>query len=291
MDQFISNYTDLERLKAKTLRSVARKFALSGLSLAASEKYLEKPRVQFLYVHHVFKDEEKRLDALLKRLSKHHQFISYDDAVNKIITGTIDKPYITFSSDDGFKNNLRAAEILNRYDAKACFFINPGIVGETNFDRIKKYCTEVLEFPPVEFLNWAEVAQLQQWGHEIGSHTMLHMNIAAATPQTITDDMHQTWQILNERCGHMKHFAFPYGRFFHFSEVGRKAVFDAGYTTCATAERGCHINPGKPISTKDLCIRRDHTVLGWDLNHIMYFLINNAKNATVNNNFYPHGFK
>ena len=145
MDQFISNYDDLKRSKKKTLRGSLRDLALTGLSWMAGEKYLEVPRVQFLYIHHVFKDEEKPLDILLKRLSRHHQFITYNDAVNKILTGTIDKPYITFSSDDGFKNNLRAAEILNRYDAKACFFINPGIVGETNFDKIKKYCTDILE--------------------------------------------------------------------------------------------------------------------------------------------------
>ena len=291
MDKFISNYAELKQLKTKTFRGYLRDIALTGLSLVASEQYLKKPRVQFLYIHHVFKDEEKALDVLLKRLSKRHQFISYNDAVNKILSGTIDKPYITFSSDDGFKNNLRAAEILNRYDAKACFFINPGIVGETNFDKIKRYCTDTLEFPPVEFLNWNEVAQLQQWGHEIGSHTMMHMNIANATAQAITDDMQYTYRILNERCGSVKHFAFPYGRFFHFSAIGRKAVFDAGFTTCATAERGCHINPVDRISNEKLCIRRDHTVLGWDINHIMYFLINNAKNVSINNNFYPDSFK
>jgi len=291
MGQFISNYEDLKRLKKKTLRGNLRDLALTGLSWLASEKYLEIPRVQFLYIHHVFKDEERPLDILLKRLSKQHQFITYDEAVNKILTGTIDKPYITFSSDDGLKNNLRAAEILNQYGAKACFFINPGIIGETNFDKINKYCTDILDFPPVEFLDWDEVAQLQKWGHEIGSHTMMHMNIAKATPEAIARDMHETYKILHERCGGVKHFAFPYGRFFHFSEIGRKAVFDAGFTTCATAERGCHINGTQPISNEQLCIRRDHTVLGWDINHIMYFLVNNAKNVNANNNFYPPDFK
>ena len=143
-----------------------------------------------------------------------HQFITYNDAINRILTGTIDKPYIAFSSDDGFKNSLRAAEVLNEYNAKACFFINPGIIGETDFDKINKYCTETLAFPPVEFLNWDEVAHLQKWGHEIGSHTMMHMNIAKATEQKIKDDMRQTFRILNERCGSVKHFAYPYGRFF-----------------------------------------------------------------------------
>ena len=287
----MTRYEDLVRSKKRTLRGYARDLALSGLSLAASEKYLAIPRVQFLYIHHVFQDEEKRLDALLKRLSKNHEFISYNDAVDKILTGEIDKPYITFSSDDGLKNNLRAAEILNEYNAKACFFINPGIIGETNFEKIKEFCIGTLDFPPVEFLNWDEVGKLQEWGHEIGSHTMMHMNIAATNTMQIKDDMHQTYRILTERCGQMKHFAFPFGRFFHFSEAGRKAVFDAGFTTCATAERGCHINPLTPISNQDLCIRRDHTVLGWDMKHIMYFLINNARHASVNSNFYPDSFK
>ena len=119
----------------------------------------------------------------------------------------------------------------------------------------------------------------------------MHMNIAKASALEIADDMGKTFSILTNQCGSVKHFAFPYGRFFHFSEVGRKAVFDAGFTTCATAERGCHINPAAPMNGKDLCIRRDHTVLGWDMRHIMYFLINNAKNATATNNFYPAGFK
>ena len=120
---------------------------------------------------------------------------------------------------------------------------------------------------------------------------MMHMNIAKATPAQIAQDMALTYRILKEKCGGIEHFAFPYGRFFHFSEIGRKAVFDAGFTTCATAERGCHVNPTTPISNKELCIRRDHTVLGWDMRHIMYFLINNAKNVSANNNLYPEAFK
>lgn len=285
-----TNYSDVMKLKKKTLRGYMRDLALTSLSLVANDSILSKPRVQFLYIHHLFKDEEKNFDILLRRLSKTHQFISYSDAVGKVLSGTIDKPYITFSSDDGFENNLRAASILNEYNARACFFINPGIIGETNYDRINKYCTETLEFPPVGFLNWDQVNQIQKWGHEIGSHTMMHMNIAKASAQEIKDDMHQTFRILNEKCGGVKHFAFPYGRFFHFSNVGRQAVFDAGFTSCATAERGCHVSQPTPIKNSDLCIRRDHTVLGWSINHIMYFLINNAKYANVSNNLYPNSF-
>jgi len=290
-NKLITYYHEAEQFSKKTLRDHARHLALNGLSVVAREKHLAMPRVQFLYIHHIFKDEEKKLDALLKRLSKHHEFISYSAAVDKVASGQIDKPYITFSSDDGFQNNLVAAEILNEYNAKSCFFINPGIIGEKSFDKINKYCKETLRFPPVAFLDWDEVARIQQLGHEIGSHTMMHMNIADASAGQITDDMHQTFRILNQRCGSVQHFAYPYGRFFHFSSTGRKAAIAAGFKSCATAERGCHISSGKQVSTTDLCIRRDHTVLGWNMKHILYFLINNAKNANVHNNSFPDSLK
>lgn len=287
--RLITSYGALEQLKKKTLKSYARNLALTGLAALANQQLLKKPRVQFLYIHHLFADEEQHFHDLLRILSRDHQFISYGEAVNRVLSGNIDKPYITFSSDDGLHNNLRAAEILNEYGAKACFFVNPGIVGETDFERINKFCTDTLRFPPVAFLNWDEVNRLQAWGHEIGSHTMMHINIAATGEQQIRDDMKQTFRILTERCGGVQHFAFPFGRFFHFSNVGRKAVFEAGFTTCATAERGCHIAQSLPIVRDQLCIRRDHTVLGWNINHILYFLVNNAKNANTANNIYPPG--
>jgi peptidoglycan/xylan/chitin deacetylase (PgdA/CDA1 family) len=284
---FVTNYSEVKSQKPATLKSFIRNIALTGLSLATDRKYLDKPRVQFLYLHHLFTDEEKQLDTLLKTLSHNYTFISYKEGVEKILAGTIDKPYIVFSSDDGFKNNLRAAEILGDYNAKACFFINPGIVGETDFEKIKRHCSETLRFPAVEFLNWNEVEKLQQWGHEIGGHTMMHMNIAEASEQKIKDDMGQTFDILKKRCGTVNHFAFPYGRFHHFSAAGRKAVFEAGFTSCATAERGCHVNPPHGLNNTNLCIRRDHIMLGWTLQHIMYFLANSAKKANVNNNLFP----
>ena len=66
-------------------------------------EYLKKPRIQFLYIHHVFKDELKNFDILLKSLSAHHEFISYSEGVDKLLKGEIDKPYIIISSDDGLK--------------------------------------------------------------------------------------------------------------------------------------------------------------------------------------------
>ena len=107
---FFENYKEIKKLKPIGLRRNVRSFVLDGLTILdkvqGSDVVLNKPRVQFLYIHHVFKDEEQKLDALLKRLSQNHTFISYSDAVQKVLEGKIDKPYISISSDDGFKNNI-----------------------------------------------------------------------------------------------------------------------------------------------------------------------------------------
>jgi peptidoglycan/xylan/chitin deacetylase (PgdA/CDA1 family) len=290
--EFISTYEELLKWRPHTLRDTARGLALKGLILrdavtGASEKYINKPRIQFLYLHHVFRDEEQKLEQLLNRLSDHFEFISYSDAVDKILSGTIDKPYISFSSDDGVKNNLIAAEILNGYNAKACFFVNPALIGETEYEKIRSHCVDTLDFPVVEFLNWDDLSNLLKQGHEIGGHTMSHMNIAKASYDEIVADAKQTLDVLKAHCGRIKHFAFPYGRFFHFSEAGRKAVFEAGYISCASAERGCHVNHDRPLKPEELCIRRDHIVLDWGIDQIFYFIINNAKNASVQNNLFP----
>ncbi|WP_276133831.1 polysaccharide deacetylase family protein [Polluticoccus soli] len=289
---FITTYRELLEWRPHTVRDRMKDIALRGLVFidaltGADIKFLDRPRIQFLYLHHVFKDEEQQLRSLLNKLSQHFEFISYSDAVTKILTGQVDKPYICFSADDGLKNNLTAAAILNEYGAKACFFINPGLIGEADYGKIKTYCRDVLDFPVSEFLGWDDVCTLLKDGHEIGGHSMHHMNIAATNPDEISADMAETWNVLRQYCDLPKHFAFPYGRFFHFSEAGRKAVFDAGFISCASAERGCHINPDRPLQPDELCIRRDHVVLDWGVDQIFHFINSNARKAAAHNNLFP----
>ena len=289
---YFENYTEIKKLKPTGIRGKFRTLALNGLcildKLNGIERYLNKPRVQFLYIHHIFKDEEKKLENLLKKLILNHTFISYSEGVNKTLEGKIDRPYICISSDDGFKNNLKAAQILNEYGAKACFFINPFIAEKKSFEEVEKYSKTRLNFPPVEFMNWKDIETLQNMGHEIGSHTMEHINIAITKKSEFIDDCNKTFQILQKKCGEAKHFAFPYGRFLHFNDIARESVFNAGFISCATAERGCHIPHEKILQSQHLCIRRDHVILDWNINHIFHFLSNNSRRATIENNFFPY---
>ena len=289
---YFDTYEKVKRTKRFSSRSYLRHSALSSLAILDKirgiEQDLGRPRIQFLYIHHVFKDEEVALENLLKALSKKHTFLSYSNALIKIYNQEIDKPYLVISSDDGFKNNLRASEILTRNGISACFFINPSIIGETNEKRITTFCKEKLNFPPIEFLKWNDVERLQKLGHEIGSHTMTHINIARASREIIVRELCESYDIIKQRCGDVKHFAFPYGRFFHFTEAARKIVYEAGFVSCATAERGCHINHNEPIDRDRLCILRDHVILDWPIDHILYLIAKNSRVAQGKNNLFPY---
>lgn len=290
--KFPETYESIRENKPFSFRDNLRRLILDSLAIIDGirgiDEDLKKTRIQFLYIHHVFKDEEKKLDDLLMRLSYTHDFISYSEAINKILARSVDRPYIAFSSDDGLKTNLKAADIFMKYGIRACFFINPGITGETDYRVIKDFCESRIKMPPVEFLNWKDISLLLKMGHEIGSHTIDHINIAETPFEKTIEDCRKSFMILEKECGEAKHFAFPYGRFSFFNEEGRKAVFSSGYSSCASAERGCHINPLSDLSVDELCIRRDHILLDWDLRHILFFIAKNSRNADVKNNYFPY---
>jgi peptidoglycan/xylan/chitin deacetylase (PgdA/CDA1 family) len=289
----VDSYKELLTYKPPTPRERSRKWALDLLStgyrlLHDQDKLLSKPRVQFLYIHHIFRDEEKKLAALLEALGRHHQFAGYSESVDMILHGKIDKPYICLSSDDGLKNNNRAAAIMKKFGARACFFICPDIIGEKDPARLAKFSRERLHFPPVEFMDWEEVHSLQQQGHEIGGHTLSHVNIATTSADQVDKEVGDCYRIVKEKCGGPVHFAWPYGRYTDFTAYAREVVVRTGYASCASASRGCHVTElNREMKASDLLIRRDHVLLNWPLSHILYFIARNSAGASPENNFYP----
>lgn len=289
---FHTLYREIKQLKPAGARGLVRSAVLDALALADRAKGigkdLGKPRVQFIYIHHVFEDEEKPLAALLKTLAETHRFITYSEGVERVLSGNIDRAYACISSDDGFKNNVRAAEILAEHGAPGCFFINPAIINATSREAVERFCRDQIHFPLVEFMNWQDVDRLMKLGHEIGSHTMGHSDVGTMGQAEFEADCAQCKDVITRHCGSVQHFAFPYGRFVNFNETARQAVFKAGFTSCASAERGCHIPHGRPLRNEELCLRRDHVVLDWKLSHILYFLAKNARNANIATNLFPY---
>jgi len=237
---------------------------------------LSRNRVQGVYLHHLFPEEEVGFRNLLRALSRDHCLISYSEAIGRIKGGEIDRPYVCFSFDDGLKQNLRTGQILNEFGVPGCFFICPSLVGETDGAKLKDICENRFGMPAMELLNWDDVEQLLQDGHEIGSHTLNHRVLSRLSEQQIQDEVAGSYEVLACRLGSVRHFAWPEGRFIHFSPTAARIVYEAGFDSCASAERGCHIeSPTSPI----FCVRRDYLSAQWPLSHSLYFLARNSLTA------------
>jgi peptidoglycan/xylan/chitin deacetylase (PgdA/CDA1 family) len=271
-------------------KSLARSLALSGLAavgrLTGLEANLRRPRVHFLYLHFVPGAEEEQFRRLLRVLSKDHRFISYSDAVARVYSGDIDRPYLTFSVDDGIRNGLRLAEILDEFGAKACFFVCDRIPELKHPAEIEAFCRLELEIPPTDFLSWDDMESLLRSGHEIGNHSARHRTLSDLSLDQLEDDIAGGLERLRSHFGDaVRDFAWPRGRFFHMSADAAAVVFRSGHSSCASAERGCHVS--RPISRESLCIRREHIISRWPLSHSMYFIARSAASADEASNRWP----
>ncbi len=278
MSLLTKNYLEVKKYKGykvrDSIKNIVLKIGLKLYELTDVKNILLRPKIQFIYIHHVFDDEVFNFEKLILKLMKTNTFITHSDAISRIENNMIDKPYISISSDDGFKNNLNAAKILDKYNIKCCFFINPDSIGLKDFDDIKNYCKNKLNMPPVEFLDWEDILYLKKNGHEIGSHSIGHLNFSKLNERAINDNLIESKQILESKCNKINHFAYPYGRLIDFNKMSYDAVFKTGYSSCSSAIRGCHF-PSK-TNTKRIIIKRDIVIMDHNFSNIFYFLYKNS---------------
>jgi peptidoglycan/xylan/chitin deacetylase (PgdA/CDA1 family) len=234
--------------------------------------------VQFLTFHHVFPDEERRFRKLIAYLLDGHTFISYSAAVRRLVEGPIDRPYVCMTFDDGLASSARAGRILAEHGISACFFVVASVVGERDPERVRRFCANRLNMPWLQLLDWDGVDVLMDQGHEVGSHTMRHVDLSQASEHELVAELRDAREVLEARVGRAQHFAWPYGRFRHFSRLARRVAGEAGYSSCASGERGAHV--ATVHQSRDLCIRRDHVPAAWPLRHIEFFLARSARHAT-----------
>lgn len=291
---YCNSFAEFQQFQGGGFRRKARSIVLDGLSLTntleKNQKLLEIPRVQLLYIHHIFRDEVSNFEKIVAFLAKGHTFISHSEAVRRIVENDIDGPYIAWSSDDGIWNNMLAAEVLNKYGASCCFYVNPQSIELTKFEDIERFCKTKLDMPPVKFLSWEDVNILQKQGHEIGNHTYDHSMVSQLSLDQFASNFNRAHEVLSQKCGEITHFAYTYGKFEHFNKPAYDFVFDRGYHSCTSAVRGCHINGTKKLEPNEVFLRRDQIIADWKLEHIVYFMIQSALKADFSTNFLPETY-
>ena len=274
-----------------SVRPTLRAAALEALSLYASttgrhEELLSTPRVHFLYTHSVPGNEEAQFRALLTELARKHTFLPYSDAVDRIRTGNVDRPYVSFSFDDAFHSNLRTARILKEFGTTGCFFVPTAFVGISTQADAESYFRTSQHVEDIA-MSWANLESLVDSGHEIGSHTISHPNCSTLSRPQLDHEFGESRSELETKLGvPVEHLAWPYGRFFHFSNHAREAASQAGYKSIASAERGSHLH-GVEHNSQPLCIRRDQFMTKWPQRHTMHFVATSARSPLNGGTSWP----
>ncbi|MDA0376705.1 MAG: polysaccharide deacetylase family protein [bacterium] len=122
----------------------------------------------------------------------------------------------TTSWDDGYKLDLRLADLLDQYGCKGTFYVCPRKQHE------------------LEMMTSAEIANLRE-RHEIGAHTLRHPKLTEVSAVEAKAEIEESkaWveQVTGASC---KMFCYPYG--FVNAEV-EQIVRDAGFIGARTTER------------------------------------------------------
>lgn len=125
---------------------------------------------------------------------KQHFNIIKPSEIEAYYSGTLKsaKCNLLLTFDDGLKNNLYAAQVLNNQGIKAFFFIVPGFINETSekqkdfyLKNIRPEVNPAIDSKPEDFMpmSWEDIKQLIISGHEIGSHTYTHTLSLKATDE------------------------------------------------------------------------------------------------------------
>ncbi len=272
--------------RSLTIDALAAAYRLTG----KWPRYASRPRVQFLYGHHVFDDEAKPFERMMASLSRDYSFISYSAGVRLLRDGNVDRPWATLSFDDGLSNMLTAGRILHRLGISACFFVCPAMIGETDRDKVAHWCRTSLLRPPSPVLGWADLETLLRQGHEVGSHTRTHANLGAVAPARAEDEIGQSRQTLMGRLGAdtVRHFAWPYGLFSDMTPAAAATVYGAGFESCASALRGAHA--AESAGNARPCLRRDHFVASWPIRRLKTLLLRNVPRMGQHVGAWPPGW-
>jgi peptidoglycan/xylan/chitin deacetylase (PgdA/CDA1 family) len=210
----------------------------------------------------IFSDQ---LDILL---ANGVRYINFDDAVHRIRHRKVpkDQCLIAFTFDDGFEECFtKIRPVLNKFDIKAGFFINPNFIdGDEDYQQNFKSTIVKTNKSP---MSWEQIYSLKEEGHTIGAHTMDHANLNTHNLDILEYQIGRSKvYIENKLNSECEYFAFPFGRLKHIStsgiEVSRK------YFKYIFSQSNYRFY----FSFDGSVINRRHFECDWPYKHVLYFL-------------------
>lgn len=132
---------------------------------------------------------------------------------------------VSFTFDDFPQSAAdRGAELLDRYGARGTFYASLGLIGQ--------------ESTRGPIADESSIQKLAASGHEIGCHTLQHLDLSRANPRTLSIDLHANRARAADLGLCLRNFAYPYGRTSALSKAQISAAFSTARTTAAGMIRG-----------------------------------------------------
>ena len=112
---------------------------------------------------------------------------------------------ITFSYDDGTKQDIRLIEIFNKYDLKATFNLNSDLLG---LSGTLEHTGKIIDHTK----NNADDVKYIYEGHEVAVHTLTHPNLTLLDDEEVLRQVEQDRVNLSELVGYeVVGMAYPCG--------------------------------------------------------------------------------
>jgi peptidoglycan/xylan/chitin deacetylase (PgdA/CDA1 family) len=223
-------------------------------------RFFQKNQARILMYHCVSdfpREKDIPYDNVPPSLFRLHMDILLADHFNVISLGTLagilkageDIPprTIVVSFDDGYKNNyLNALPILEERRFKASFFVIVGEMGRNEpFNHLLwdgKSRTYYRDNPESRLpINKAEVREIRELGHDIGSHGMTHRSIGNLSYGEGWKEILRSKAILEETvAAPVSLFSYPFGSrsYNDFNPQTEAILRQTGYDAACTAEIG-----------------------------------------------------
>ena len=208
-----------------------------------------KSRFQTVILHDVRAEQYSALHRLLELIGRDHGFLTPNEAVgrltatNEVGDGGARLPcLLTF--DDGFNSAIPVArDILSRFDAKAVFFICPGLIDmppdrQDHAVRANVFGGHTPRATVPRLLSWDEVDELQHAGHTIGAHGMMHLRLSTLTPADYPSEITAARLRLAEKLGSPPEwYAYAFGDIGSISAPALRNIL-ADFQFCRSGIRG-----------------------------------------------------
>jgi len=137
---------------------------------------------------------------------------------------------VSLTFDDGDADNFESAAVLKQDGLKATWYIPSGLVGTPGY------------------MTWEQLERLSADGHEIGGHSLEHINIDGLDSAELRRQVCDDRLALQSRGFAALSFAYPYGG---YDDAARNMVQECGYLSARTIGAGPEaIPPADPFTLR-----------------------------------------